>query len=151
MRDRKGRKMCIKSEEVALLLQPLKDDIISVKDSVAHITKMQVDHVKLEGQVLHLQKSQDVMLRGEDKMFTRLRAVEVETRPREGCSQVFKNINDGLHENRETIKTLAKTINDRTWAMVIALLGMWITFVTGFFVTVVGGTLVYYMTRTPIH
>lgn len=136
--------MCIKPEEIEALLHPLKKDIAEIRKSVAEIVTLQIKHVELEGQVIHLQKSDEVRAKSEDEMFIRLRKIETETKPRESCNKVFTNLDTMLLENKEAIKAIANTINNRTWAIVILLLGM----AGSFWVTVIGGFIAYTLRKS---
>ena len=131
--------MCITPDEIEALLHPLKKDITEIKESVAEIVTLQIKHVELEGQIVHLQKADESRIKSEDEMFVRLRKIETETKPRESCNKVFANLDTMLHENKEAIKAIANTINNRTWAIVILLLGM----AGSFWITVIGGFIAY--------
>ena len=131
------------SEKLHDQITPIKTDIQDIKGTLDKIIEIQMQQIKLEGQVLNLQERERIVKQENDEVFTRLRHIETDGDPKPTCQTIFNNFDRSIDFNTKKLESQDKTIKDRTWQMLFAFISLGLTMIGGLSITIVGGTLLY--------
>lgn len=124
-------KMCIGKDEVRgvvlTALEPIHGLLDDMKKKLEGLVKLAIRLTELEGQILNLTEKSKDREKFEDELFDRVRAIETMTEPRSSCSAIFTNLEKGQAATLKSFEALDKQIKDRTWAIVVILLGAFLS------------------------
>lgn len=123
--------MCLGREDVTGIVETAMKPILSVLGEVQSklegVVKLALQQKEIEGQIVGLQAHGKTREKFEDEIFDRVRAIEGMTEPRSSCAAIFNNLDKGQIAALKAFETLDNQIKSRTWAIVIVLLGAFLS------------------------
>lgn len=123
--------MCLGRDDVTTIVETAMKPVLSVLGEVQSklegVVKLALQQKEIEGQIVGLQAHGKTREKFEDEIFDRVRAIEGMTEPRSSCSAIFNNLDKGQSATLKSFEALDKQIKDRTWAVVIILLGAFLS------------------------
>lgn len=146
-RVKKGGKkvMCLGREDVTGImsdaLKPIYSLLDDMKKKVEGLVTLAIKQTELEGQIVNLQEQGKTREKLEDELFNRLRVMEGMTEPRSSCAAIFNNLDKTQDTTVRALAAIDKQIKDRTWAILILLIGAFLSVMGGIF----AGLVIYFI------
>jgi hypothetical protein len=140
--------MCLNRDDVTAIvgdaLAPILSLLDDMKKKVEGLVQLALKQTELEGQILNLKENTRNREKFEQELFDRVRAIEAMTEPRSSCAAIFNGFDKSNSAAEKAILALDKQIKDRTWAILLILIGAFVS--AGGSITV--AAVIYFITRS---